>query len=64
MVNQKCVGIPAFQGKMSESYQSKLATWDLGIMMERENFGLFFKVAHINGDDSINDVGGPITYWE
>ena len=62
MVNQKCVGIAAFQGKMSESYQSMLATWDLGIMMEHENFGL--KVAHINGDDSINDVGGPITYWE
>ena len=40
MVNQKCVGIPAFQGKMSESYQSMLATWDLGIMMERKNLGL------------------------
>ena len=40
MVNQKCVGIPAFQGKMSESYQSMLATWDLGIMMEPKDFGL------------------------
>ena len=62
MVNQKCVGIPAFQGKMSESYQSMLATWDLGIMMEHEKFGL--KVAHINGDDLFNDVCVHITYEE
>ena len=60
MVNQKCVGIPAFQGKMSESYQSMLAKWDLGIMIQYENFGL--KVTCINGDELFNDVGEHITY--
>ena len=65
MVNQKCVGIPAFQGKTS--FQSMLATRDLGIMMEHENFDL--KVTHINGDvltgdmvTNFNDVGDHITY--
>ena len=60
MVNQKCVGIPAFQGKMSESYQSMLATWDLGIMMEHEDFGL--EVTNYDGDGLINGVGHHITY--
>ena len=61
MVNQKCDGIPAFHDKMS--LQSKL-TWDLGILMKHENFGL--KVTYINWDinrdDLFNDVGDHITY--
>ena len=58
MVNQKREGIPAFQDK--RLVQSKLAIWDLGIMMEHENFGL--KVTLINGDELFNDVGEHITY--
>ena len=46
------------------SVQSMLTTWDLGIMMEDENFGL--KVTYINWDinqdDLFNDVGDHITY--
>ena len=38
------------------SLQSKLTTWDLGIMMKHENFGL--KVTYIKGDDLVNDVRG------
>ena len=60
MVNQKCEGISAFQDK--RSVQSKLAIWDLGIIMGHEKFGL--KVAHINGDDLFNDVCVHITYEE
>ena len=51
MVNQKCEGIPAFHDKMS--LQSKLTTWDLGIMMKHENFGL--EITYIKGDDLFND---------
>ena len=29
----------------------------------REFWSFFFKVAHINGDDSFNDIGDTITYW-
>ena len=58
MVNQKCEGIPAFHDKMS--VQSMLAKWDLGIMIQYENFGL--KVTLINGDELFNDVGEHITY--
>ena len=46
------------------SVHSMLTTWDLGIMMEDENFGL--KVTYINWDinrdDLFNDVGDHITY--
>ena len=52
MVNQKCEGIPVFHDMMS--LQSKLTTWDLGIMMKHENFGL--KVTYIKGDDLFNDI--------
>ena len=53
MVNQKREGIPAFQDK--RSVQSKLAIWDLGIMMEHENFGLKVTNNYVNrivGDHS------------
>ena len=48
-----------YQNKM-KSVQSMLATWDLGIMIEHENFGL--EVTNDDGDGLINGVGDQITY--
>ena len=59
MVNQKCEGIPAFNDKTVQ-VQPMLVKWDLGIMIQYENFGL--KVTLINRDELFNDVGEHITY--
>ena len=43
----------AYQNKM-KSVQSILASWDLGIMMGHENFGI--EVTNSDGDGSINGI--------
>ena len=50
----------AFLHLKMKSVQSMLATWDLGIMIEHENFGL--DVNNSDGDGLINGVRDHITY--
>ena len=49
----------SYQKKM-KSVQSMLATWDLGIMIEHENFCL--EVTYDDEDGLIDGVGDQITY--
>ena len=51
--SEKVSGSLAYQNKM-KSVQSKLASWDMGIMMRHKNFGI--EVTNNDGDGLINGV--------